>query len=141
MRCLILNETHINLDYRNTLYGMKLNHLEYEEKTSPSCINSFSVVQVLFFDNNLDLIDSDMHTQFTQCESIYGHSIIEKNSLYYVISDAICENYKISYEPLDGDLSPIEITDGSFFLNIKKIRKIFFKAGTFPSSEISSVSC
>ena len=90
---------------------------------------------------NLDLIDSDMHTQFTQCESIYGHSIIEKNSLYYVISDAICENYKISYEPLDGDLSPIEITDGSFFLNIKKIRKIFFKAGTFPSSEISSVSC
>lgn len=94
---------------------MKLNYLEYEEKISLSCINSTSTVQVIFFDNNLDLIDLVIHTQFTQCESIYGHSIIKKNYLYYIISDAICEKCKRCYESLDGNLSPIEIIDESFF--------------------------
>ena len=52
---------------------MKLNYLGYGQKISLSCINSGSTVQAIFFNNNLDLIDSNTHTQFTQCSSIYGH--------------------------------------------------------------------
>ena len=88
---------------------MKLDYLDDGNIISLSCINSNSTVQAIFFNNNLDLIDSITHTQFTQCESIYGHSIIKSNSFYYVISDVMCENYKRCYEPLDGNLSLIEI--------------------------------
>ena len=51
------------------------------------------------------------YNQFSQCESIYGHSIVySKNDLsFYIVSDVICQNYKRYYEPLAGDLSEIEI--------------------------------
>ena len=51
------------------------------------------------------------YNQFSQCESIYGHSIVySKNDLsFYIVSDVICQNYKRYYEPLVGDLSEIEI--------------------------------
>ena len=103
------SEKLINFICRNTLYGLKLDYLDDGNIISLSCINSNSTVQAIFFNNNLDLIDSITHTQFTQCESIYGHSIIQSNSFYYVISDVMCENYKRCYEPLDGNLSLIEI--------------------------------
>ena len=84
------SETSTNFNCRNSLYGMKLNYLGDGEKISLSCINSGSTVLAKFFNKNLDLIDSSTHTQFTQCASIYGHSIILKGFDYYVISDAFC---------------------------------------------------
>ena len=102
-------EEETNLFCRNVLYGMKLKYLVGAQKISLSCINDISTVQALFFDDNLDLLNSEPNEQFTQCESIYSHSIIQKNSVYYIISDVICENYKRSYKLLDGPLSPIEI--------------------------------
>ena len=113
----------INFNCRNTLYGMKLSYLDGGNIISLSCINSFSTVQAIFFNNNLDLIDSVIHTQFTQCSTIYGHSIVQSNSLFYVISDAICENYKRSYEPLDGDLSPLELEVAVDCLDLEKCEK------------------
>ena len=118
-----------NLNCSNTLYGMKLNYLCYGQIISLSCINTISSVQVIFFDNNLDLINSNIHTQFTKCESIYGHSIIQNNSFYYIISDAICENNKRCYEPLDGELSPIEIINTSFIYKCNENGEVLSQDG------------
>ena len=103
-------ETSTNFNCRNSLYGMKLNYLADGQKITLSCINSYSTVQAKFFNSDLDLSSSTIFQQFTQCTSIYGHSIIQNNnSTYYIISDVICDNYKRCYEPLVGDLSPIII--------------------------------
>ena len=114
------SETSTNFNCRISLYGMKLNYLGDGQKISLSCINPGSTVQAIFFNNNLDLIDSITHTQFTQCSSIYGHSIIQKDSLYYVISDALCRCYKRCYEPLDSELSAINIEKIVDCLNLEK---------------------
>ena len=88
---------------------MKLNFLASGDKIVLSCINSKATVQAKFFNSNLNLINSNTYQQFAQCSSIYGHSIIQYNTDYYVISDVKCDNYKRCYEPLEGELSPIEI--------------------------------
>ena len=99
-----------NFNCKNELYGMKLNYLADGEKIVLSCINSNSIIKAVFFNSNLEKGDS--YEQFSQCnsiKSIYGHSIIQLNSKYYIISDIICDNYKRSYELLNGDLSIITI--------------------------------
>ena len=100
-----------NFNCRSELYGMKLNYLTDDKKIVLSCINNISLVQALFFDDNLNSKNS--YEQFTNCTSIYGHSvlILKNSSAYYVISDAICDNVKRSFEPLEGSLSPIQIID------------------------------
>ena len=101
-------ETSFEFNCQNVLYGMKLDYSPFGKKIYLSCISGISTVKARFFDKELNLIDSDIYEQFTQCSSIYGHSIVY-NSVYYVISDVICDNYKRSYELLDGELSPIVI--------------------------------
>ena len=92
-------------------YAMKLNYLGDGEKIILSCINSGSIVQAWFFRSNLDSISSNAKRQFIQCSEIYGHSVIQYSSSYYVVSDVICERYKRCYEPLEGPLSPIIIIE------------------------------
>ena len=86
---------------------MKLTYLINAQKIVLSCLDPYSTVKANFFNDNLNSLDS--YQQFTQCSSIYGHSIILYNSDYYVISDVICGNYKRCYEPLIGELGPILI--------------------------------
>ena len=103
----------INFDCRSDLYGygMKLNYLVNMQNIALSCINSNSTVQAMFFDDSLNFVKSS--EQFTDCDSIYGHSILySKNySDYYVVSDVICNNIIRAFEPLIGTLSEIEIID------------------------------
>ena len=96
-----------NFNCQNVLYGMKLNYIG--QKISLSCISDTSTVKARFYDKELNLVNSDINEQFTQCSSIYGHSIVQYNYVYYVISDVICDNYKRVYELLDGELSSIVI--------------------------------
>ena len=100
-----------NFNCRNELYGIKLSYLIDNQTIAVSCINNVSLVQTIFFNNELESITS--HEQFTNCTSIYGHSIIYSkiHSDYFIISDAICNNIKRSFEPLIGSLSPIQISD------------------------------
>ena len=100
-----------NFNCRNVLYGMKLNYLADVNNIALSCINSNAIVQAIFFNEDLELINS--FQQFTECESIYGHSVLnsKNNSAFYVISDAICNNIKRCFEPLEGTLSSIEEID------------------------------
>lgn len=102
------DERSLEFNCQNVLYGMKLDYSPIGQKIYLSCISGISTVKARFFDKELNLIDSDIYEQFTQCSSIYGHSIVY-NSVYYVISDVICDNYKRNYELLDGELSPIVI--------------------------------
>ena len=90
---------------------MKLNYLRDGQTITLSCINygRNSTVHAKFFNKSLDVI-SKSYSQFSQCQNIYGHSIIQYNSTYYIISDVVCDNYKRCYEPLEGELSPIIIT-------------------------------
>ncbi len=90
---------------------MKLNYLSDGQTIALSCINygRNSTVHAKFFNKSLDVI-SKSYSQFSQCQNIYGHSIIQYNSTYYIISDVVCDNYKRCYEPLEGELSPIIIT-------------------------------
>ena len=99
----------VNSDCKNELYGMKLYYLADAQKIILSCINPISTVYAFFYGDDLNQINS--YNQFSQCESIYGHSIVySKNDLsFYIVSDVICQNYKRYYEPLAGDLSEIEI--------------------------------
>jgi len=98
-----------NFNCRNYQYAMKFNYLADGQKITLSCINSIATVQAKFFNSDLNLINTNTYQQFTQCSSIYGHSIIQYNYNYYIISDVKCDNYKRCYEPLEGELSPIEI--------------------------------
>ena len=100
-----------NFNCRNELYSMKLNYLADVGYIALSCINSNATVQAVFFDDDLE--SGNSFQQFTECESIYGHSVInsKNNSAFYVISDAICNNHKRCFEPLEGTLSPIEEID------------------------------
>ena len=100
-----------NFKCRNKEYGMKLNYLMDMITISLSCINPISTIQATFFDD--DLTPSESFEQFTNCTSIFGHSILKlkTNSKYYAISDVICDNIKRSFEPLEGTLSPIEVND------------------------------
>ena len=100
-----------NFNCRNELYGMKLNYLSNSQNIALSCINSISTVQAMFFDNNLNILNTS--EQFTDCESIYGHSVIysENYSDFYVVSDAVCQNITRSFENLKGSLSKIEVID------------------------------
>ena len=95
---------------------MKLNYLADISKISLSCINSESTVQAVMFDDSFNKGTSI--SQFTQCQTIYGHSIVnyKTQSAYYIVSDVICDNIKHSYEPLDGPLS--EIVEDTAFLII-----------------------
>ena len=99
----------VNSDCKNELYGMKLYYLADAQKIILSCINPISTVYAFFYGDDLNQINS--YNQFSQCESIYGHSIVySKNDLsFYIVSDVICQNDKRYYEPLVGDLSEIEI--------------------------------
>ena len=100
-----------NFNCRNQLYGMKLNYLVDMQTISLSCIDPVSTVQSIFLDNEFNVIHS--YEQFNNCTSIFGHSILKlkTNSSSYVISDAICENVKMCFEPLEGSLSPVHIID------------------------------
>ena len=102
------NEKSFDFNCQNVLYGMKLNYSPIGGNIYLSCISGISTVKAKFFDKDLNLINSDTYEQFTQCSSIYGYSIVH-NSVYYIISDVICDNYKRTYELLDGELSPIVI--------------------------------
>ena len=99
----------VNSDCKNELYGMKLYYLADTQKIILSCINPISTVYAFFYGDDLNQINS--YNQFSQCESIYGHSIVySKNDLsFYIVSDVICQNYRRYYETLVGDLSEIEI--------------------------------
>ena len=96
---------------RNELYGLKLNHLYDVQTISLSCINPVATIQAILLDDGFNIISSN--EQFNNCTSIYGHSVLKlkSNSDFYVISDVICENVKMSFEPLEGNLSPIHIID------------------------------
>ena len=91
-------------------YAMKLNFLSDGKKISISCLylQANTTVQAKFFDEELGLIEK-LYTQFAKCKSIYGHSIIQYNNSFYIISDVVCDNYKRCYEPLEEELSPIII--------------------------------
>ena len=92
---------------RNELYSIKLNYLVNEEKIILSCINDNSLVKSNFFNDNFQVINS--YEQFSECESIYSHSIIPYNSSYYIISDVICNEFKRCFEPLSEVLNPLII--------------------------------
>ena len=96
-----------NFNCLNSIYGMKLNYLADTNKIFLSCINSRATVQTVMFDDSFNKGTSI--SQFTQCQTIYGHSIVnyKSKSAYYIISDVICDNIKHSYEPLNGPLSEI----------------------------------
>ena len=95
-----------NFNCRNTVYVMKLNSLIDKQNITLSCIKSGSTVKGTFFNDNLDSFDS--YELFTQCDSINSHSIIQYNSSLFVISDVICNNSKICFEPLIGELTEIQ---------------------------------
>ena len=105
------DEIETDFKCRISSYGMKLNYLSDGQTIALSCINygRNSTVQAKFFNKSLDVI-SKSYSQFSQCQNIYGHSIILYNSAYYIISDVVCDNYKRCYEPLESELSPIIIT-------------------------------
>ena len=89
---------------------MKMDYLADGQTISLSCINQDSLIKSQFFDANFDSLNS--YEQFYQCTSItsiYGHSIIQLEESYYIISDVICDDNKRCYELLDGELSTIEI--------------------------------
>ena len=99
-----------NITCRNNLSSMKLNYLLNTEKIVLSCIDSISTVKALTFD--FDKFDElETYEKYSQCESIYDHSIInlKQNSTLYIISDVKCQNYKRPFEPLIGELTPIQI--------------------------------
>ena len=120
------SETQTNLNCKNALYSMKLNYLADGQNIVLSCINSESTVQAKFFNQDLNLKSSYTYTQFSQCQNIYGHSIVNYNSEYYIVSDVVCDNYKRCYEPLEGELSPIiiitttQIIIETTFIEVKK---------------------
>ena len=83
-----------------------MDYLADGQTISLSCINQDSLIKSQFFDANFDSLNS--YEQFYQCTSItsiYGHSIIQLETNYYVISDVICDDYKRCYEPLESELS------------------------------------
>ena len=130
--------TSFNFNCRNVLYGMKLDYINGGQKISLSCINPVSTVQAIFFNNNLDLINSDTHTQFAQCQSIYGHSIINNDISFLVISDVICYNYKTCFEPLDGELMNIK-TEG--VRDCSNIKEKCYKCGWYSSQKNLCLKC
>ena len=58
---------------------MKLNYLVDIQNIVLSCINSNATVQAYFFDDNLDPLRP--FKQFNDCESIYGHSILNSKKI------------------------------------------------------------
>ena len=96
-----------NFNCLNSIYGMKLIYLADTNKIFLSCINSKATVQTVMFDDSFNKGTSI--SQFTQCQTIYGHSIVnyKSKSAYYIVSDVICDNIKHSYEPLNGPISEI----------------------------------
>ena len=110
-----------NFNCRNKPYAMKLNYLIDMQTISLSCINPVSTIQAAIFDDDLEL--SKSFEQFTNCSSIFGHSILKlkSDSNFYAISDVICDNIKRSFEPLEGTLSPIQVNDISISNQISEI--------------------
>ena len=112
----------LNFNCRSELYGMKLNYLEEYQKISLSCIDDNATVQSNFFNDQFYSVSS--YKQFSECQSIYGLSVIYSNSKLNVISDVICDNITRIYEPLDGALSPfieiIEIIDPTVDLELSE---------------------
>ena len=98
-----------NFNCRNSLYGLKLNYITNNQTIVLSCIDNISKVQASFFNDELYI--QNLYEQFTNFTSIYGHSVLisKLNFAYFVISDAICENIKRCFEPLEGALNPIQI--------------------------------
>ena len=96
-----------NFNCRNSLYSMKLNYLTNNNNIVLSCINSGPTVQAMMFTDGLTEITSK--SQFSFCQSIYGHTVLysQSHSDYYVISDVKCGKYIRSYEPLEGELAEI----------------------------------
>ena len=96
-----------NFNCRNSLYSMKLDYLINNNNIVLSCINSGSTVQAMMFTDGLTELSDK--SQFSFCQSIYGHSVLysQSHSEYYVISDVKCGKYIRSYEPLEGELAEI----------------------------------
>ena len=106
-----------NLNCNNSLSGMKLNYLLNTSQIILSCIDSLSTIKALLFKFD-DFEKLETYEKFSQCESMYDHSIINlnQNSTLYVISDVKCQNYKRCFEPLIGDLTPIKV-DTTMYIN------------------------
>ena len=103
-------EVFVNFNCINTIYGMKLNYLTNINQIVLSCIDSTSKVQALLFKSN-DLTELNTYEKFSQCDFMYGHSIInlKYNSTLYIISDVKCQNNKKCFEPLIDILPPSQI--------------------------------
>ena len=98
-------------DCRNELYGMKLDNLIAPNNIVLSCVDEKALVQAIFFDDELD--SKGTINKFEECKTIYGHSVLYSthHSDYYVISDVICDNNKRCFEPINGELTPIQEVD------------------------------
>ena len=98
---------------RDKIYGMKVDYLNETKEVSFSCSDSDGSIQVALFDRNLETPSSSLK-QFTDCETIYGYSIlyISGNKDYYVISDVNCNgNQKPFVSLINGLGEIIELSD------------------------------
>ena len=91
-------------------YGIKTNFIYETSKLSLSFITYLgAMIQSILFNDDLQIYQTK--SQFSTCESIYGHSVIYSDYYYkyYVVSDVICSNHKRTFIDLYGSI-PI-ITD------------------------------
>ena len=104
---------------RSDIYGMKVTYIFEQDKVLFSCSDEDGSIQVYIFD------DSKKYVKFSNCNSIYGYSIIYLESLadYYVTSDVICPDGKIPFDILieTSGYTPeyVEIIEKTSFITSK----------------------
>ena len=90
---------------RLQFYGLKVNYYEEIEQFLLSWIDNKGKIIIVLFDKNFN--DMDDIYKYTECEKIYGYSIIYSNNAlkYYIISDVNCNGKNYPINLLYGDMN------------------------------------
>ena len=90
---------------RIQFHGLKVNYYEEIEQYILSCIDDNGEILIKIFDKNFN--NFNLSTKYTECEKIYGYSIIYSNitQKYYIISDVNCNGKKFPINLLYEDMN------------------------------------
>ena len=82
---------------RDSYFGLNVNYFRETENFVFSCSNNFGKIKTIFFDNNLEIINS-FNIFESHCKKINGFSIVySKNRKYFLISDDNCYKEEIFF--------------------------------------------
>ena len=82
-------------------YGFKVEYYRENQEFAFSCLAQIGGIEVGFYDKSLTTAKDEIF-KYTDCESIYGYSLLynHNNNSYFVISDVKCNNIEYPFEEL-----------------------------------------